>query len=215
MTRTLEAGACALVLSLGLVAPGAAFELQPVQRVPIAPLRPEQAPRPPEWMERFVPDPATGFGFHTREQDSQSGIADAEQAPPPGAAASKAAAPATTAGQASPFSIGQGYPLGGWCYSLAIARFHGNGQMDIAAAEYEQHAIQIFLNNGLANYTDFDTIVLDGPPYWVAAGDFNDDGNQDLAVAINTNPGRLEVLDGRGDGTFAPARSYAAGPWPD
>ena len=50
-----------------------------------------------------------------------------------------------------------------------------------------------------------------GPhPQWVAVGDFNRDGKQDLAVA-NAGSNTVSVLLGNGDGTFQAAMTFAAG----
>ena len=49
---------------------------------------------------------------------------------------------------------------------------------------------------------------VDSTPRFVAVGDFNGDGNQDLAVG---NGNDVSVLLGNGDGTFRPAVHYAAG----
>src|SRR5436309_2917389 len=50
-----------------------------------------------------------------------------------------------------------------------------------------------------------------GPhPQWVAVGDFNRDGKQDLAVA-NAGSNTVSVLLGNGDGTFQAARTFPAG----
>lgn len=114
---------------------------------------------------------------------------------------------------ASVFTTGYGYQLQGVCYSLAIADFDGDGTPDIAASEIGPNVVSIWLNDGGGNYRRAGAQVLDGPPNFVNAADFDSDGAQDLAVAVATylGPGRLLVLSGRGDGTFAPPRSYAAG----
>ncbi len=44
-------------------------------------------------------------------------------------------------------------------------------------------------------------------PVAVAAGDFNGDGKQDLAV-LNSGSGNVSILRGNGDGTFQPAVNY-------
>ncbi len=50
--------------------------------------------------------------------------------------------------------------------------------------------------------------------HFVVAGDFNHDGIPDLAVLNFTNSGKIRVLLGDGDGTFAAATSYAVGAYP-
>jgi len=51
-------------------------------------------------------------------------------------------------------------------------------------------------------------------PQSVAIGDFNGDGNGDLAVANNLSPGTVAILLGNGNGTFAGAVSYGVGNGP-
>ena len=43
----------------------------------------------------------------------------------------------------------------------------------------------------------------------MAAGDFNGDGNVDLAVATDVANSSVSILLGNGDGTFKPPVSYA------
>ena len=50
-------------------------------------------------------------------------------------------------------------------------------------------------------------------PESVVVGDFNRDGNQDLAVA-NAGSHTVSVLLGNGDGTFQAAMTFAAGRGP-
>ena len=47
-------------------------------------------------------------------------------------------------------------------------------------------------------------------PYSVAVGDFNRDGNQDLAVA-NINAQSLSIFLGNGDGTFSGPTNFPTG----
>jgi len=50
-------------------------------------------------------------------------------------------------------------------------------------------------------------------PLFVAVGDFNGDGVQDLAVA-NGNSNNVSVLLGNGDGSFQGARNFGVGVFP-
>jgi hypothetical protein len=53
-----------------------------------------------------------------------------------------------------------------------------------------------------------------GVPFAIAVGDFNDDGHPDLAVAHYASSGSVGILLNRGDGSFRPQVTYAAGDSP-
>ena len=53
--------------------------------------------------------------------------------------------------------------------------------------------------------------IAEHQPYSIAVGDFNHDGNLDLAVASAGNIDGISILLGKGDGTFLPAVNYAPG----
>lgn len=50
--------------------------------------------------------------------------------------------------------------------------------------------------------------TVDGSPYHVVAGDFNNDGKLDLAAACYSVPGNISVLIGNGDGSFSTSIAY-------
>lgn len=63
----------------------------------------------------------------------------------------------------------------------------------------------IQFNNG-SGFTTVNTSAMLGAGEWVTAGDFNNDGKQDLAISDNVS-NSLRVYNGNGDGTFAVSQS--------
>jgi hypothetical protein len=74
--------------------------------------------------------------------------------------------------------------------------------------------VAILLGNGDGTFTDAGQYATGTTPLIVTAGDFNHDGNLDLAVA-NRQSNDVSVLLGNGDGTFQEQKRYRAGlqPW--
>jgi hypothetical protein len=102
--------------------------------------------------------------------------------------------------------------------AIVSGDFNGDGRLDLAVANFQSNDISVLLGNGDGTFQQarHTGISADGG---LVAGDFNGDGRLDLAVtnfdfAAQTEPGKVSVLLGNGDGSFqTPAQSsVGAGP---
>ena len=84
--------------------------------------------------------------------------------------------------------------------------FNGDGISDLATASCNASTVTILLGNGSGGFTAAPggPILVDGCPNWLAIGDFNGDGLQDIATA-NAYNNDVAVLLGNGSGGFAEA----------
>jgi hypothetical protein len=100
--------------------------------------------------------------------------------------------------------------------AIAVGDFNGDGKADLAVAAVAGNIFTVLLGNGDGTFTAASTKSNAGPNYLIGpifAGDFNDDGKLDLAVAgEKNNPGTpftITVALGNGDGTFTAASNYS------
>jgi hypothetical protein len=98
--------------------------------------------------------------------------------------------------------------------SMAVGDFNGDGHLDLVAANRLSKNLSILLGNGdgtFQTHRDFADSVGSGLPESVAVGDFNGDGERDLAV-VRSGGGNdaVSVLLGNGDGTFQAPLTYAS-----
>ena len=102
-------------------------------------------------------------------------------------------------------SFGPYYPIG-----IAAGDFNGDGNLDLAVADYGWGMLAIFLGNGSGSFAAPTLISPGTGSFYVATGDFNGDGKLDLALTDRTN-NDVGVLLGNGNGTFATAKTFSTG----
>ena len=73
--------------------------------------------------------------------------------------------------------------------------------------------VSVYRGNGDGTFATRQNFVVDDAPVALAVGDFDNDGNLDLAVA-NQSADNASVLIGNGDGTFATRTDFDAGDSP-
>jgi Flp pilus assembly secretin CpaC len=112
------------------------------------------------------------------------------------------------------------YDTGKGPISVAIADFNKDGHPDLAVANQTDGTISILLGIGDGTFGTQTVITIpavttaggtvNASPSAIGTGDFNDDGNIDIAVTDMANS-RVMILLGNGDGTFLAPVPYATG----
>lgn len=108
------------------------------------------------------------------------------------------------------------YQLASTTRSIAVGDFDGDGNLDLAVANSSNNRnsnIAILLGNGDGTFRPPVPYPAGAGPVWVTAGDFNNDGKLDLAVA-DFNSNSVALLYGHGDGVFDLPVTFAVGPGP-
>jgi hypothetical protein len=104
--------------------------------------------------------------------------------------------------------------------SVAIGDFNQDGALDLVVASQCPSSancgtgqVSVLLGNGDGTFqSPIPYSAGAGSSYFVAVGDFNKDGNLDLAVANQTSASStINILLGNGDGTFQAPVSYSTG----
>ncbi|CAF1186071.1 unnamed protein product [Rotaria sordida] len=95
-------------------------------------------------------------------------------------------------------------------YGITVADFNNDGQLDIVVASYGTNSIIVLQGYGTGAFSIIKTYSTGAGslPYDVTAGDFNNDGQLDIAVAnIGTNT--IGVLLGYSNGTFRDQMTFS------
>jgi len=96
--------------------------------------------------------------------------------------------------------------------TLVAAHFTQSGNLDLAFADWLSGQLVILLGNGDGTFQPARKLRVPNPVE-LAAGDFNEDGNEDLAIveANGTGDGTLAIFLGDGKGGFKLSTSYPIG----
>jgi hypothetical protein len=108
------------------------------------------------------------------------------------------------------------YATGTGPVAVVTGDFNGDGILDLAVANSTANTVSVLLGNGNGTFQakpDFPTGTGTQNPVWLAVGDFNRDGNLDLAVA-NEATNTIAIFLGNGDGTFTLKSSPAVASGP-
>lgn len=105
-------------------------------------------------------------------------------------------------------TFGPAMPVPSLAEPQFLGDFNNDGIPDIITFGKTNSALVVLLGNGDGTFNfagEFDT---GGPPRWATSGDFNGDGNLDIAVVNDSNGGNVAVMLGNGDGTFQSPVNY-------
>jgi FG-GAP-like repeat/FG-GAP repeat len=113
------------------------------------------------------------------------------------------------------FSTAPEVGVGGEPRSIAVGDFNGDGRQDLAVANIavDVFIVSIFLGRGDGTFVVASEVEVGNSPDFVAVGDVNGDGYQDLATA-NLGADTVSIVLGRGDGTFKIAQDLGVGGGP-
>jgi hypothetical protein len=93
-------------------------------------------------------------------------------------------------------------------YAIESADFDGNGDIDLAVANYSSPTITILLNDGKGKFIISSTIAVGSHPLAITSSDFDGDGDIDLAVS-NYLSNSVSILNNNGSGTFSVSSTIA------
>ncbi len=118
---------------------------------------------------------------------------------------------------AGSFQTARTFAAGTYLNAVAVGDFNGDGILDLAVVGgsfSDGVPVSVLLGNGDGSFQTAHTFAAGVEPSAVAVGDFNGDGNADLAIADPFRD-KASVFLGNGDGSFQTAHTYATGRYSD
>ena len=111
------------------------------------------------------------------------------------------------------FYLDRNYAAGNGPHGITTADLDGDGDVDLAVANYNSNNVSILINNGDGTFSNAVNYGAGSGPRGITSTDLDGDGDMDLAVT-NDNSDNVSILLNNGDGTFGNAVNYAAGDGP-
>lgn len=108
------------------------------------------------------------------------------------------------------FDIPSQYVVGGRPWSVFVADFDGDTDLDLAAVSFQTDELSVMLNAGNGTFVIDSAYATGDIPVYVHGADVNGDSAIDLAVA-NKLDNTLSLFLNNGDGTFAAPSILASG----
>src|SRR5690606_30256590 len=94
--------------------------------------------------------------------------------------------------------------------NVVVYDFDEDGNLDFVTADNNAGTVSLYRGNGDGTFKSRITLFNGGSTLgYVQEGDFNGDGEIDLAATFDD--GRIRILQGNGDGTFKLGGTYFAG----
>ncbi|NJM63894.1 MAG: VCBS repeat-containing protein [Oscillatoriales cyanobacterium RU_3_3] len=114
------------------------------------------------------------------------------------------------------FSTATSFPVGDvgeWLSDFLVADFNKDGKPDIVTANYDTKNISILLGTGTGSFGTATNFNIGFTPGALAFGDFNSDGNLDIASVKQdlVVVGQVAILLGNGTGSFSNPTSFDLG----
>lgn len=104
------------------------------------------------------------------------------------------------------YAVGQGP-------EVAAGDFNKDGKLDVVTVDYPTAEVSVLLGNSNGTFQPAIKTPVPGAYYGIAVADLNGDGNPDVVTGDSTgsSPRNVNVLLGKGDGTFAAPVRYSTG----